>query len=67
MDHGSSLKKGVIKLGYVEIVDGSGYLARIENDQVTIERSTEVCVACNDDRLIHSGNFLVCTQCHCRQ
>ena len=54
-------------MGYVEIVDGSGYLARIENDQVTIERSTEVCVACNDDRLIHSGNFLVCTQCHCRQ
>ena len=54
-------------MGYVEILRGGPYLERIENDQVKFIASTEVCVACNDDRLIHSGNFLVCTQCHCRQ
>ena len=54
-------------MGYVEIIDGSGYLARLENDKVTIEPTSDRCVSCNDDRLIHSGNFLVCTQCHCRQ
>ncbi len=54
-------------MGYVEILRGGPYLERIENDQIKFMPSTAVCVACNDDRLIQSGNFLVCTQCHCRQ
>ena len=54
-------------MGYVEILRGGPYLECIENDQVKFIPSTDVCVACNDDRLVHSGNFLVCTQCHCRQ
>jgi len=54
-------------MGYVEIIDGSGYLARLENDKVTIEPTTDKCMACNDDRLMHDGKYLVCTQCHCRQ
>jgi hypothetical protein len=54
-------------MGFVEIIDGSGYLARLEDDQVTIEPTDDKCMACNDDRLIHDGNYLVCTQCHCRQ
>jgi len=54
-------------MGYVEICNGYGYLARIENDKITIEPSTDKCMSCNDDRLIHDGKYLVCTQCHCRQ
>ncbi len=41
-------------MGYVEIFRGGPYLERIENDQVKYVPSTDVCVACNDDRLIHS-------------
>jgi len=54
-------------MGYVEILRGGPYLERIENDQVKFVPSTDVCVACNDDRLMQSGNFLICTQCNCRQ
>ena len=54
-------------MGYVEILRGGPYLERIENYQVKFVPSSDVCVDCNDDRLITSGNFLVCTQCHCRQ
>jgi hypothetical protein len=28
-------------MGYVEIIDGSGYLARMENDKVTIEPTVD--------------------------
>lgn len=54
-------------MGYAERLTGGPYLEVFENDQVKFIPSTDVCVACNDDRLIHSGNFLVCTICHCRQ
>ena len=42
-------------MGYVEILDGSHYLARLENHKVTIEPTTDRCVSCNDDRLLHDG------------
>ena len=54
-------------MGYVEILDGSHYLARLENDKVTIEPTMDRCVSCNDDRLLHDGQYLVCAICHCRQ
>jgi len=54
-------------MGFIEVMNGSGFTLRMENDNESLSPSTERCVACNDDRLIHSGNFLVCTQCHCRQ
>ena len=54
-------------MGYVEIIDGSHYLARLENDKVTIEPTMDRCVSCNDDRLLHDGQYLVCSQCDCRQ
>jgi molybdenum cofactor biosynthesis enzyme MoaA len=54
-------------MGYVEILRGGPYLQRIENGQVKFMPSVTLCMACNDDRLIHDGKYLVCTQCHCRQ
>ena len=54
-------------MGYLEIIDGSGYLARFENDKITLVPTSDKCMACNDDRLLHDGSYLVCTQCHCRQ
>ena len=54
-------------MGYVEIIDGSGYLARLEDGKTTIEPTLDKCMSCNDDRLMHDGKYLVCTQCHCRQ
>ena len=54
-------------MGYVEILDGSHYLARVKNDKVTIELTKDRCISCNDDRLLHDGQYLVCSQCHCRQ
>ena len=53
-------------MGYVEIIR-DGFTLRLEDDKKTLTPSLDLCIACNDDRLIHSGNFLVCTQCHCRQ
>ena len=54
-------------MGYVEIIDGSGYLARLEDGKTTIEPTSDKFMSCNDDRLMHDGQYLVCTQCHCRQ
>jgi len=54
-------------MGYLEIINGSGFTLRLEDDKESLNVSTNKCMACNDDRLIHSGGFLVCTQCHCRQ
>ena len=54
-------------MGFIEIRNGSGFTLRMEDDNESLSPSTERCVACNDDRLIHSGNFLVCSQCNCRQ
>ena len=54
-------------MGYLEILDGSGWTLRIENDKASLAPSIDTCIACNDDRLTHSGNYLVCTRCHTRQ
>jgi len=54
-------------MGYLEILNGSGFTLRMENDKQTLTPSYDLCIACNDDRLIHSGNYLVCTRCHTRQ
>jgi len=34
-------------MGYVEILDGSHYLARVENDKVTIELTKDRCAICH--------------------
>ncbi len=44
-------------MGYVEIIR-DGLTLRLEDDKRTLTPSIDLCVACNDDRLIHSGNFL---------
>lgn len=54
-------------MGYVEALDGSGWTLRLENDKSTLTPSYDLCIACNDDRLIHSGNYLVCVSCNTRQ
>ena len=54
-------------MGYVEMMDGSGFTLRLENDKKTLTPSYDLCVACNDDRLLHSGNYLVCVSCNTRQ
>jgi hypothetical protein len=54
-------------MGYVELRDGSGFTLRIEDDKRTLTQSTDHCISCNDDRLLTDGQYLVCTQCHCRQ
>jgi uncharacterized membrane protein len=54
-------------MGYVELRDGSGFTLRIENDKRTLTQSIDRCISCNDDRLLTDGQYLVCTQCHCRQ
>ncbi len=38
-----------------------------ENDNESLNTSKQICVSCNDDRLLHDGQYLVCSQCHCRQ
>ena len=35
-------------MGYVEIIDGSGYQARLQNDKITIEPTTDKCMSCNE-------------------
>ena len=54
-------------MGYLEIINGSGFTLRLEDDKESLNPSTDLCIACNDDRLIRDGQYLVCTQCHCRQ
>ena len=54
-------------MGYLEIINGSGFTLRLEDDKESLNRSTDLCIACNDDRLLRDGQYLVCTQCHCRQ
>jgi hypothetical protein len=51
-------------MGYVEIIDGSGLMATIENDAIKVEPSVEHCELCNDDRLLHEGDLLRCYSCH---
>jgi len=51
-------------MGYVEIIDGSGFTGRIENDQVLIEPSLMRCDCCNDDRLLREGDLFKCYNCH---
>ena len=53
-------------MGYVEIIR-DGFTLRLEDGKRTLTPSRDLCVACNDDRLIRDGQYLVCTQCHCRQ
>jgi hypothetical protein len=54
-------------MGFIEIRNGSGFTLRMENDKESLNLSTDRCVSCNDDRLLHDGQYLVCSQCHCRQ
>jgi hypothetical protein len=54
-------------MGYIEVLNGSGFTLRMENDKESLNPSTQICIACNDDRLLHDGAYLVCSQCHCRQ
>ncbi len=54
-------------MGFIEIRNGSGFTLRMENDNESLNLSADICVSCNDDRLLHDGQYLVCTQCHCRQ
>jgi uncharacterized membrane protein len=54
-------------MGFIEVRNGSGFTLRMENDKESLNLSTDRCVSCNDDRLLHDGQYLVCTQCHCRQ
>jgi Zn finger protein HypA/HybF involved in hydrogenase expression len=51
-------------MGYVEIIDGSGLMATIENDAIKVEPTTVVCDMCNDDRLLREGDLLQCFSCH---
>ena len=54
-------------MGYIEVLNGSGYTLRLENDNESLDPSLQICVSCNDDRLLHDGQYLLCTQCGCRQ
>ena len=54
-------------MGYIEVLNGSGFTLRMENDNENLNPSKQICVLCNDDRLLHDGQYLVCSQCHCRQ
>ena len=51
-------------MGYVEIIDGSGLKATLDDDGIKIEPTTEHCELCNDDRLLHEGDLLRCYSCH---
>lgn len=51
-------------MGYVEIIDGSGLMATLENDAIKVEPTTIHCDLCNDDRLLHEGDLLRCYSCH---
>lgn len=51
-------------MGYVEIIDGSGLMATIENHAIKVEPTTVVCDMCNDDRLLREGDLLQCYSCH---
>ena len=54
-------------MGELIIIDGSGLSARFTEQGVVLEPTTDRCVSCNDDRLLHDGQYLVCAICHCRQ
>ena len=54
-------------MGFIEVRNGSGFTLRMENDKESLNPSMDRCVSCNDDRLLHDGQYLVCSQCHCRQ
>jgi len=40
-------------MGYIEVLNGSGFTLRMENDKESLEPSKQICVSCNDDRLLH--------------
>lgn len=54
-------------MGEMIMIDGSGLLARFTDQGVILEPTIDRCVSCNDDRLLHDGQYLVCAICHCRQ
>ena len=54
-------------MGDLFVIDGSGFTATFTDAGVKLEPSTEFCIACNDDRLMQDGMYMVCSQCHCRQ
>ena len=54
-------------MGEMIMIDGSGLSARFTEQGVVLEPTTDRCVSCNDDRLLHDGQYLVCAICHCRQ
>lgn len=54
-------------MGDLQIIDGSGFTATFTDAGVKLEPSSEFCIACNDDRLMRDGMYMVCSQCHCRQ
>jgi len=51
-------------MGYVEIIDGSGLMATLQNDTIKVEPTTVHCDLCNDDRLLREGDLLRCYSCH---
>ena len=49
-------------MGYIEILNGSGFTLRMENDKESLNPSMDRCVSCNDDSLLHYGQYLVCAK-----
>jgi hypothetical protein len=55
-------------MGYIEILNGSGFTLRMENDKESLNPSMQIDVC----RVMTTGYYmtdsiLVCSQCHCRQ
>ena len=38
-------------MGYIEVLNGSGFTLRMEDDKESLNLSKQICVSCNDDRL----------------
>jgi hypothetical protein len=49
-------------MGYLEIVDGSGYTARFDDDGVHVIPSDIKCDLCDDDRILQDGRCANCLQ-----
>jgi hypothetical protein len=54
-------------MGYVHVINGSGFTVAFTDAGVKIEPSMDYCISCNDDRLMRDGVYLVCQICHTRQ
>jgi hypothetical protein len=49
-------------MGYLEIIDGSGYTARFDDDGVHVIPSDIKCDLCDDDRILQDGRCANCLQ-----